>query len=906
MSACGGGSSDKPDESGPDKSEVCEKDDDCEDGLFCNGEESCDPEDEDADEDGCVAGKERTCNDGIDCTEDSCSDRRGECVNEAPDEDGDGHGDRECEDENGDRLGDDCDDSDSNRYPGNPEVCDDDGHDEDCDDKTYGDRDEDGDGSVSDQCCNLSDNGKICGPDCDDNDLARNPRQVEFCDKKDNDCDGKVDEERNIVSWYPDEDGDLFGAVGDAAEESCEIVPGHSILAKDCNDEDDAQNPITVEQCDDDIDNNCNGFIDEGAMSKEPEGRPVEEMSSDPEDCGDVEHGKEQTRTRYEAEEVPFGDECVSEEQSRECDDGEFTDWSGDFEETSCEELPSESCGDFANGETETRTFYETESVPHGDTCVSEERMRTCVDGEFSAWDGSFPFTSCTIDEPSSNSCGSTPHGDTEARTRYESATVPFGEECVSEEQTRTCDNGSFGGWDGSYTAEECGLTFDGTPMTYIKASDPQAGDLFGIHALSRDQTTLVVSATHRGSSQGAAYVFTRQGGIWVEQDYLIGSNGSPGDEFGRSIAISADGSTIVVGAPRDGSGDVGAVYVFKRESDGTWLEDERIAPLDTSNTDAALGYHVTINGSGDRLAAGAFNTGATGPSPRTGIVFVYDRNGSSWEQDALIASETTTDDRFGISVLLSNGGDLLAVGADLEDSSSSGVNSVPNDSATNAGAAYVYHRQEEGDWQKEAYLKALYPDSEDRFGRRLAFNDEANVLAVSAHQEDSSAAGVDSVPNVDGSATQSGAAYVYRFDGLEWQVDAYLKAFNAHEDAFFGDFLSLSGSGNLLAVTATWENSSTVGINSTPDQLAPKSGAGYLFHYADSAWSQIAYVKSPSTRADDRLFPMTVSNDGQLAVLGARYEDSSSSGINSTPVFDPSVEDSGAVYIYDLSEALP
>ena len=79
------------------------------------------------------------------------------------DVDGDGHISVECE------GGDDCDDADAARFPGNPEVCDTYGHDEDCNPTTYGATDADGDGFIDQNCFNYGSGGSTNGGiDCDD------------------------------------------------------------------------------------------------------------------------------------------------------------------------------------------------------------------------------------------------------------------------------------------------------------------------------------------------------------------------------------------------------------------------------------------------------------------------------------------------------------------------------------------------------------------------------------------------------------------------------------------------------------------------------------------------------------------------------------------------------------------
>ena len=126
---------------------VCTNSGECSDGRFCNGAERCVPGSPGADSFGCVRSATDACAEGTVCDEanDRCGDPTG-CVTN-PDRDGDGHDRIEC-------GGDDCNDNDLNRYPGNTEVCDDEGHDEDCDPSTPGRRDADGDGFVDSECRN--------------------------------------------------------------------------------------------------------------------------------------------------------------------------------------------------------------------------------------------------------------------------------------------------------------------------------------------------------------------------------------------------------------------------------------------------------------------------------------------------------------------------------------------------------------------------------------------------------------------------------------------------------------------------------------------------------------------------------------------------------------------------------
>jgi hypothetical protein len=119
------------------------------------------------------------------------------------DRDGDGHDSVDC-------GGDDCADDDSNRFPGNPEICDDDAHDEDCDYNTVGDRDDDDDTYLDADCCNATELVYSCGLDCDDDNTNIHPGVLEMCDLIDEDCDEEIDEDSTRTYWG-DPDGDGHG-----------------------------------------------------------------------------------------------------------------------------------------------------------------------------------------------------------------------------------------------------------------------------------------------------------------------------------------------------------------------------------------------------------------------------------------------------------------------------------------------------------------------------------------------------------------------------------------------------------------------------------------------------------------------------------------------------------------------
>ena len=210
-----------------------------------------------------------------------------------------------------------------------------------------------------------------------------------------------------------------------------------------------------------------------------------------------------------------------------------------------------------------------------------------------------------------------------------------------------------------------------------LTASDGVASDSFG-GSVAVTGETVAVGATQDGSRPGAVYVFVRSGGVWVEQAKLTASDGEPGDTFGISLALTGD--TLVVGDQvNDGNGQFsGAAYVFSR-SGGVWTEDAKLTPSDATAF-AFFGRSVALTP--DLLAVGAsgdvdegFDAGIEDP----GAVYLFARTEAGWAEAAkLTPSDGVALDEFGHSVALA--GDSVVVGSlyhDHQDGTGFGSGSV-------------------------------------------------------------------------------------------------------------------------------------------------------------------------------------------------------------------------------------
>ena len=272
-----------------------------------------------------------------------------------------------------------------------------------------------------------------------------------------------------------------------------------------------------------------------------------------------------------------------------------------------------------------------------------------------------------------------------------------------------------------------------------LTASDAQPLDQLGLSAAVSGDVAVVGAPDEDagGSNAGAVYVFQRdQGGPdnWGEVKKLTASNAQAGDRFGLSVAISGD--TVVVGAAWEAF-TVGAAYIFQRDQGGAdnWGEVKKLTASDAQFGDF-FGFPVAV--SGDTVVVGA--AVADSGEANTGAAYIFQRGQGgtdNWgEVTKLTASDAQLGDRFGISAAVT--GDTTVVGASGEDAV-----------GTNAGAAYIFQRNEGGadNWGEVRKLTASDAQTEDRFGTSVAVS--ADSVLVGAVVEDAG-------------GTDAGAAYAF------------------------------------------------------------------------------------------------------------------------------------------------
>lgn len=263
-----------------------------------------------------------------------------------------------------------------------------------------------------------------------------------------------------------------------------------------------------------------------------------------------------------------------------------------------------------------------------------------------------------------------------------------------------------------------------------LNADDGKAGNFFGWSVAVYGNTALI-GARGNGDEKsfpGAAYVFTQGAdGKWAQAQKLTALDGAGGDEFGYSVAL-LDNTALIGARGKNEKGILtGAAYLFSREVDGQWAQQQKFTASDGASGEE-FGYSVALDENtvvvGARFAREeAENLEAEATHP--GAVYVYELKtgpeGAVWEEtQKLLASEGNSGSEFGGSVALS--GDSLLIGA-----REAVVSSLI------MGAAYVFVREQDGEapasWKERQRILARDGAGGDTFGASVALQGESALI---------------------------------------------------------------------------------------------------------------------------------------------------------------------------------
>jgi len=373
-----------------------------------------------------------------------------------------------------------------------------------------------------------------------------------------------------------------------------------------------------------------------------------------------------------------------------------------------------------------------------------------------------------------------------------------------------------------------------------FSATDGSSGDLFGYDVSVFGDRALIgsIQDDDNGSNSGAAYVFEFDGTDWNQSAKLTPVDGAANDGFGFSVSLADDRAFVSARFNAEGGVAAGAVYVF--EFNGTnWIETAKLTPSDGAGGDL---FGHDLSWSGNRLVIGARDddTAFLG----SGSAYVFEFDGMSWvERAKLTASDAAASDQFGQAVSVS--GDRIAVGASNRDEGGNG-----------AGAVYLLE-YDGNTWNETAKLLASDATEFDFFGFSVSLSGDR--LLVGADREDAL-------------GSNAGAAYVFDFDGTNWNETDKLLASDGSADDRFGTSVDLLA--DRLVVGAYLSDGAVV-----------DAGAAYVFDFDGTDWSETARLAASDAGVGDRL-GVSVSASDNRVLAGAYFDDDDGSNSGSAYVF--------------------
>ncbi len=352
--------------------------------------------------------------------------------------------------------------------------------------------------------------------------------------------------------------------------------------------------------------------------------------------------------------------------------------------------------------------------------------------------------------------------------------------------------------------------------------------------ALSADGDTALVGAPRDSDEAGAVWVFVRSGSKWTPQAKLTGGEEVGAGRFGRSVALSADGDTALIGAPNDGG--VGAAWVFTR-SGSTWTQQAKLTGAGESGS-GWFGQSVALSADGDAALVGGYVDHSD-----TGAAWVFARSGSTWTQEGekLTGGGESGEGEFGWNVALSADGETALIGARKD--------------GDGAGAVWVFTRSSSGSqaqWtQQGEKLTGGGESGEGEFGQSVALSAAGDTALIGGFHDGEGA----------------GAAWVFTRSGsgsgAVWaQQGAKLTGAGEVGSGYFGDAVALTPDGSAALVGGVKDDE--------------QRGAAWLFARtgsgAGATWAQRGEKLTGGEEEDGKGefgWSVALSGEGDTALVG-------------------------------------
>ena len=371
--------------------------------------------------------------------------------------------------------------------------------------------------------------------------------------------------------------------------------------------------------------------------------------------------------------------------------------------------------------------------------------------------------------------------------------------------------------------------------------------------SLSADGNTAIVGGFADASYTSAAWVYTRSGGIWTQQgNRLMGTgaiSGSQGVAQGTSVSLSADGNTAILGAPRDNN-DTGAVWIFTRTG-STWTQQggKLVGTGVTGYAPALQGTSVSLSADGNTAIVGGPNDGSV-VGLSLGAAWIFTRSGGIWSQQGpkLVGTGSSTGTVYvlqGESVALSADGNTAMVGGPFNNQQK--------------GAVWVYTRSGTT-WTQQAppLVGSGIVDSSFQ-GSSIALSADGKTAIIGGWQDNNSI----------------GAAWIFTQSGGAWtQQGLKLVGTGAVGRVGLGHAVALSADGNIAIMSGPGGNSG--------------EGAVWVFARSGGIWTQqgTKLVGTGGIGVGYQGVSVSLSADGKTALVSGPSDNNNT---GKTWVFGPS-----------------